>query len=98
MSKLMPFDWRCTSAQCGIRFEEWSTPDKHEHSCPECGTLGKRLVSAPRFPISMGVDPALPTMADKWQRMHEKGRKVDERRSEEHGPDAWGADGADVRR
>jgi putative FmdB family regulatory protein len=96
MSKVMPFDWRCQS--CGHKFEQWCRADKREMECPLCASASKRLVSAARFPLSQGVDPSLPTLADKWSRMHEQGRKVDEARSKEHGNDAWGADGADVRR
>jgi putative FmdB family regulatory protein len=96
MSKFMPFDFRCES--CGFKFEEWVKPDKHVAPCPECSAISIRLASTARFPIAMGVDTSMPTMADKWAKMHEQGRKADEKRAEDHGPDSWGSDGADVRR
>lgn len=96
MSKYMTFEFYCNS--CKTVFDGFVKPDKHEESCPICGTVSKRVVSAPRLDMRMGVDPAFSTMADKWDRMHDQGRKVDEKRAEEHGPDSWGADGADVRR
>lgn len=43
---------------------------------PGCGQLAKFITSAPNLDPKMGVDPDMPTMADKWAKKHEKeGRK-----------------------
>lgn len=92
------FDWRCTSQGCDYRFDSLEYPDKHETSCPKCSSMAVRIISPAHFPVRMGVDPAMPTMAAKWARMHQQGREIDERRAKDNGPAEWGADGADVRR
>jgi hypothetical protein len=37
-------------------------------------------------------------MADRWAKVREQRKAVEERREREHGPDSWGASGADVTR
>jgi putative FmdB family regulatory protein len=96
MSKFMVFEFYCED--CNKIFDGFVKPDKHEESCPNCKAMCHRVVSSPRLDMRMGVDPDFSTMADKWDKMHNQGRKIDEKRAEEHGPDSWGADGADVRR
>ena len=96
MSKFILFEFKCDS--CNKRFDDLVQPDKHDTPCPVCETVSRRVISSPHFDMRMGVDPDFSTMASKWDKMHQQGRKVDEKRAEEHGPDAWGADGADVRR
>jgi putative FmdB family regulatory protein len=96
MSKYMVFEFYCDN--CENMFDGFVKPDKHQLACPECKGMAHRVISSPRLDPKMGVDPAFSTMADRWDKTHRQGRKVDEKRAEEHGPDSWGADGADVRR
>jgi putative FmdB family regulatory protein len=98
MSKLIVYDFKCPC--CNTVFERMVHSDKHTYVCPECQSPdAKRQISAPRFDIRMGVDPTgNPTMGDKWARMHTQARKVEDKRARDHGPSAWGSDGADVRR
>lgn len=96
----MPF--RVYEFQCGACrkiFDDLVQPDQQTHVCPDCGKSAKRILSAPRFDIRMGIDAVgSPTMGAKWARQHEQARKADEKRSRDNGPGAWGSDGADVRR
>lgn len=93
--KLILFDFRCQ--QCSSVFDDLVKPDVFEAPCPECGGNGTRLVSKPRIDPRMGLDPdGFPTMGDKWAQVRAQRKKVEERREREHGPDSWGASGADV--
>jgi putative FmdB family regulatory protein len=96
MSKLLLFEFRCT--QCSTKHDELVHSDVFSAECPRCGGESMRIVSTPRIDPRLGVDPDFCTMSDKWARKHENTRKLQEQKEREHGPDAWGADGGDVRR
>lgn len=94
MSKLILFDFECPN---GHSYDDLVQPDVHQAPCPTCGQEGTRQVSAPRFDPRMGIDATgFPTMGDKWARVRKQRKIVEERRAAEHGPDRWGASGADV--
>lgn len=96
MSKLMLFDFECA---CGNTFDDLVRPDEHSAPCPKCGKDAKRQISAPHFDIRMGCDPyGSPTMGDKWARMHQQAKRIDEKRVRDHGPGEWGSPGADIQR
>lgn len=95
--KLMMFEWQCN--KCRREFSDLAQPDVKRLRHEGCGGMSKRLISAPHFDIRMGIDPTgNPTMAAKWARQHEQARKIEDRRARDHGPGAWGSNGADVRR
>jgi hypothetical protein len=95
--KWIMFDWVCDT--CGEEYSDLAKPDTHQQMHDLCGGMAKRILSAPHFDIRMGVDPTgNPTMARKWARQHEQSRKIEEKRAREHGPNAWGSNGADIRR
>lgn len=80
---LMLSDYECTG--CGHIFEELADRDTPELvKCTSCGEfLCRRLITGTRLDYRMGVDSSMPTMADKWARMHrqkatqERKRKLD---------------------
>lgn len=92
------FEFQCPD--CDQIFDDLVQPTELTHVCPNgCKGLAKRILSAPRFDIRMGIDAVgNPTMGAKWARQHEQARKADEKRARDNGPGAWGSDGADVRR
>ena len=93
---LMVFEFEC---ECGEIFDDLVQSSVRECPCPKCQKNAKRILSAPRFDIRMGVDPTgNPTMGRKWARQHEQSRKIEEKRARDNGPGAWGSNGADVRR
>lgn len=77
MSKLLMFDFECTS--CGHGFEELVESSVHSVNCPECDGAGARQISPVRSDWrTMGTDPSFPSAADKWAKMQEqKARKED---------------------
>ena len=48
---------------------------EHDQECPMCSTASKFVISAARLDWRMGVDSDMPTMADKWAKMHVQGAK-----------------------
>ena len=63
------------------RIFEFLCPDNHKFDrliddsertseCKTCGKEAKRIISAVRLDYRMGVDDSMPTMADKWAKMH----------------------------
>ena len=93
---LRVFEFQCP---CGNIFDDLVQPDVKTLACPKCKRDSKRILSAPRFDIRMGVDPVgNPTMGAKWARQHEQTRKIEEKRARDNGPGVWGSNGADVRR
>jgi len=96
--KLMMFDFICPC--CDLEFDDLVEPSTKMHTCPKCQCPhAKRVISPPHFSIRMGTDPTgNPTMARKWARMHEQSRKIEDKRARDHGPNAWGSNGADIRR
>lgn len=53
--------------------------------CTKCGTLTARSVGTFTMPLSMGCDPAFPTMWDKWSRVHKRQTRIAERHKRETG-------------
>lgn len=92
------FEFQCPC--CDLIFDDLVQPHEMTHACPKCQSPhAKRILSAPRFDIRMGIDAVgNPTMGAKWARQHEQARKVEEKRARDNGPGAWGSNGADVRR
>lgn len=43
-----------------------------EVECPDCGEQASRKLTPPHFPLRQGVDPDMPTAADKWNKIHRK--------------------------
>lgn len=84
---------------CNHVYDDMVHSEQYTGVCTKCGGESRRLVSTPRLDPRMGLDPdGFPTMGDRWAQRHEQARRIDEAREREHGPDAWGANGADVRR
>lgn len=73
MSKLMLFDFQCP--HCDLVFEKLVHPDSKVAPCPSCSLQAARIVSPVRLDWRMGVDSDMPTMADKWERMHRQAAK-----------------------
>jgi putative FmdB family regulatory protein len=93
----MVFEFQCSS--CNHIFDDLVQSTVHACPCPKCQKQSKRILSAPRFDIRMGVDPTgNPTMGRKWARQHEQTRKIEEKRARDNGPGVWGSNGADIRR
>ena len=61
------YEFRCPK---GIVFEDYVDSEQREAICPCCSQKSQRIISAVRLGMSMGVDSALPTMSDKWAKMH----------------------------
>lgn len=76
MSKLIVFDFRCPS--CDKTFERLIKSEVKAVPCPFCEALAERAISPPHFDIRMGVDGSMPTMTDKWERMHRQRAKLEE--------------------
>lgn len=84
MSKFMFFDFRCSN--CGLKFEEMVKPDVRQAPCPDCTSVGERLVSCPRLDPKMGLDPVgNPTMGDKWAKIRKERAQIEKRHYKEHG-------------
>lgn len=86
VSKLLMFDWRCQD--CNTVFEGLAKSSETTRDCKACGGNAKRIISPVRLDWRMGVDSDMPTMADRWERMHREGRKIEEERyKRDNGPD-----------
>lgn len=48
---------------------------EHDQKCPTCSKSSRFVLSAVRLDWRMGVDSDMPTMADRWAKMHEQGAK-----------------------
>ena len=84
MAKFILFGFRCTD--CSAQFDDMVKPDVHEATCPECGAVGKRLVSAPRLDPKMGLDPeGNPTMGDRWAKIRKQRAQIEKKHYKEHG-------------
>lgn len=70
------FDWRCND--CNRKFEGLAKPDETARACKHCGGAAERIISPVRLDWRMGADTSMPTMADKWERMHVQQRKIEE--------------------
>lgn len=70
---LMMFDFHCTL--CDKSFERLVESDIRRQPCPQCTALAKRVISPVRLDWRMGVDTDMPTMADKWERIHRQAAK-----------------------
>jgi putative FmdB family regulatory protein len=66
------YDYHCKN--CGETFDEFRPMDKrYKCKCPTCGKQADKLLNTTRLDYyNMGVDPALPTAVDKWDKMHRK--------------------------
>lgn len=77
MSKLMLFDFECTS--CGHIREELVDPECRGINCTECDGAMARQISNVRLDWRrMGVDPDFATCADKWAKMQERKSREEE--------------------
>lgn len=94
MSKLILYDFECQ--QCTHTFDDLVKSDVYQAPCPQCGHNATRLISTPRLDPRLGIDPAFPTMGDRWAKVREERARHEARRERDHGPDSWGASGADV--
>lgn len=75
------YDFRCE--EHGI-FERLAPSGAKVAECTECGKLGQRVVTAPKFRLD-GTDPAFPTAWDKWGRDHERSAAKSNAKIAEHG-------------
>jgi putative FmdB family regulatory protein len=66
------FDFKC--GNCGHVHEVFTNTDARTDTCPKCGEVSGRQVSAPRFKLE-GISGHFPTAADKFERMHVEGAK-----------------------
>jgi putative FmdB family regulatory protein len=81
---LVLFDHRCR--ECNTVFEDLVLRDGPKTAnCPECKGLADRQLGAVRLDPRMGLDPAFPTMADKWADRRLQHQRIEERRNREHG-------------
>lgn len=72
--------------RCSTRFQaEMDDAVEIYKPCPKCGIMANRIVGTFTMPLSMGCDPAFPTMWDKWSRAHKQQTKIAERLKREHG-------------
>lgn len=69
------FEFRCADGHVSEKLI-----DEHEQTvvCPECSLPANRIISAVRLDWRMGVDADMPTMSDKWARMHREAAKTKE--------------------
>ena len=80
------FEFECTKGHVTDHFVDTTVK---EVNCPQCTETASRLVSKPHFPIRQGVDPDMPTAADKWakmQRAKSTGRMTDSNNDAYGGP------------
>lgn len=94
MSKLLMFDFRCTS--CEHKFDDLVKSDIHSIPCVKCGSEAKRLIATPRFDPRMGLDPeGNPSAGAKWAKIRKDRAKQEREHFKEHGTDMTpGADTA----
>lgn len=69
------YDFQCTT--CHSHFDKY-TEYCTSTSCPTCGNLADKIISAPRIQLE-GITGAFPGAAAKWERMHKTmgGKKRD---------------------
>lgn len=75
------FDFHCDS--CGHEFEELVKPDVYVNKvCPNCSSgKPRRLVSAGHIDYRrMGVDLDFPTAGEKWTKMQEQRKRIENKR------------------
>ncbi len=93
MSKLIFYDFRCTS--CEHKFDDLVKSDVFSIPCPKCSGEAKRLISTPRFDPRMGLDPeGNPTMGDRWAKIRKQRARQEKAHYQEHGTDM--TPGADI--
>jgi len=71
-------DYKCGS--CGETFESFRDPDLQEIPCKFCTGPARKLIPAPRMSMRLGVDLSFPTMAAKWDKMHNQQFKLEKER------------------
>jgi putative FmdB family regulatory protein len=76
------YDFECSS--CGNSFEDFAKTEERSKSCA-CGQLAERVISAPHLDYRMGIDGSMPTMLDKWKRMHKQQTRIANRLKRDHG-------------
>ena len=84
MSKFMFFNFRCI--RCDYVTEEFVKPDIQYMSCPNCNSLTKRLISAPRIALP-GTDSGFPGEYEKWEKKRRKKAAEDKKFYDNHGVD-----------
>ncbi len=69
---MLVFDYECWA--CGDIFEEFVKTPEDNVACENCGSgPAIRMPVAPTLRyLEMGVDPTMPTSADKWADMREQ--------------------------
>ena len=85
MSKLIMYEWRCL--ECTAKFDALAKSSVKVIGCPRCGADSKRLISAPHFDPSMGLDPDFSTFGDKWVKTNRQKTKQDKEFYDKHGVD-----------
>jgi len=84
MSKLILFDYHCTS--CSHVFEVLAEyEDKQPKNCPECDGAGGRIISGTHLDPMMAMDGAFTTAVDKWAKKQKQRTRVDNI----DGPNLW---------
>jgi putative FmdB family regulatory protein len=73
------FDFECQ--QCGETTEEY-TEYKQTSSCPLCGGLAVKLISAPQIKLE-GITGSFPGAYDAWERKHIQKLKQEQKRKSE---------------
>ena len=68
------FQFKCS--QCSEEFDEY-TVYKKETTCPECGGLANKLISAPRVKLE-GWSGQFPGAAMQWEKRHKMTRPSEE--------------------
>lgn len=80
---MLIFDYNCWN--CGHFFEEYVKTPEDKVACENCGTSpATRMPCAPilRY-LEMGVDPTMPTSADKWANMREQKIRMENKHLED---------------
>jgi putative FmdB family regulatory protein len=85
VSKLILFQFACT--KCGNSFEDLAKPGDYWCKCPECGANAKREITPVRIDNTAFAtqEGATPTSIDRWDRMHQQRKKIEEKRMRDHG-------------
>lgn len=79
------FDFEC--GRCSKVFEDLVKPDQHTTECPWCGDpSARRLITGTRIDPRLGLDPAFATVGDRWARIREQRRRIEEAKARDHGP------------
>lgn len=81
----MPFyDFKCPADHV---FEDMVPVAQTTLPCPTCGAAARRLVSLPMIDPRLGLDPAFRTVGDRWAKIREQRKRIEEARARDHGPD-----------